>query len=173
MENVWYTCCDKHNIVTCYDTSFQQQYVHLNGLMRFGYYVLLLSHHFVAYSVSYSKITYDIEAYKKNNYFMQASTNCIGGVMVSVLASSAVDRRFEPRSGQTKDYKIGIYCFSAKQTALRRTSKYWLTRIRDKESDLGDMSIHGLLFQRFSTIKNSTKCVGLVQSGPHHHLIEN
>ena len=27
----------------------------------------------------------------------------IGGVMASVLASSAVDRGFEPRSGQTKD----------------------------------------------------------------------
>ena len=26
----------------------------------------------------------------------------IDGVMVSVLASSAVDRKFEPRSGQTK-----------------------------------------------------------------------
>ena len=32
------------------------------------------------------------------------SLNCIGGVMVSVLASSAVDRGFEPLSGQTKDY---------------------------------------------------------------------
>ena len=31
------------------------------------------------------------------------STDRIGGVMVSVLALSAVDRRFEPRSGQTKD----------------------------------------------------------------------
>jgi hypothetical protein len=28
--------------------------------------------------------------------------------MVSVLASSAVNRGFEPRSDQTKDYKIGI-----------------------------------------------------------------
>ena len=37
--------------------------------------------------------------------------NRIGGVMVSVLASSAVDRGFGPRSGQTKDYKIGICCF--------------------------------------------------------------
>ena len=38
------------------------------------------------------------------------------GVMVSMLASSAVDRGFEPISGestQTKDYKIGICCFSA------------------------------------------------------------
>ena len=46
--------------------------------------------------------------------------------MVSVLASSAVDRGFEPRSGQTKDYKIGIWCLSAKHAALRRKSKDWL-----------------------------------------------
>ena len=53
--------------------------------------------------------------------------NRIGGVMVSVLASGAVDRGFEPRSGQTKDYKIGICCFSAKHAALRRKSKEsWL-----------------------------------------------
>ena len=30
------------------------------------------------------------------------------GVIVSVLASSAVDRVFEPLSGQSKDYKIGV-----------------------------------------------------------------
>ena len=49
--------------------------------------------------------------------------NCvylIGGVMVSLLSLSAVDRVFEPRSGQTKDYKIGICCFSAKNAAIRR-----------------------------------------------------
>jgi hypothetical protein len=40
--------------------------------------------------------------------------NHIGGVMDSVLASSAVNRGFEPRSGQTKDYKIGICCFSTR-----------------------------------------------------------
>jgi hypothetical protein len=40
----------------------------------------------------------------------------IGGVMVSVLAFSAVDRGFEPRSDQAKDYKIGIYCYSAKHS---------------------------------------------------------
>jgi hypothetical protein len=34
--------------------------------------------------------------------------------MVRVLASSAVDRGFEPRSGQTKDYKIGICCLNTK-----------------------------------------------------------
>ena len=32
--------------------------------------------------------------------------------MVSMLASSAVDRGFEPQSDQTKHYKIGMCCFS-------------------------------------------------------------
>jgi hypothetical protein len=49
--------------------------------------------------------------------------NRIGGIMVNVLASSAVDHGFEPRLGQTKDYKIGICYFSAKQAALRRKNK--------------------------------------------------
>ena len=40
--------------------------------------------------------------------------------LVSVLASSVGDREFESRSGQTKDYKIGIACFSAKHASLRR-----------------------------------------------------
>jgi hypothetical protein len=53
----------------------------------------------------------------------------IGGVMVSVFASSAVDRGFESRSGQPKDYKIGICYFSARHTASRRKGKYWLTQI--------------------------------------------
>jgi len=35
------------------------------------------------------------------------------GVMVSMLTSSVVDCGFELRSGQTKDYKNGICCFSA------------------------------------------------------------
>ena len=39
--------------------------------------------------------------------------------MVSAPPSRTVDRGFEPRSGQTKDYKIGICCFSAKHAALR------------------------------------------------------
>ena len=42
----------------------------------------------------------------------QCRINRIGGVMVSVLTSSAVDRGFELRLGHTKDYKIGICCFS-------------------------------------------------------------
>ena len=43
--------------------------------------------------------------------------------MIISLASSVVDRGFEPCSSQSKDYKIGIYCFSAKYAALMRKSK--------------------------------------------------
>ena len=71
--------------------------------------------------------------------------------MVSVLASSTVDRGFEPQSGRTKDYKIGICCFSAKHAALRRKSKDWLARNQDKVSEWSDMSTRRLFFQLAST----------------------
>ena len=77
----------------------------------------------------------------------------IDGIMVSVLASSAVDRGFEPQSGQTKDFNIGICCFSAKHAALRRKSKYWLARTQNNVSEWSDMSHRGLLFQWASTMK--------------------
>ena len=67
--------------------------------------------------------------------------------MVSVLASSVVDHGLEPLSGQTKDYKIGICWFSAKQAALRRKSKDWLTQNQDNVSGWVDMFILKLLFQ--------------------------
>ena len=43
--------------------------------------------------------------------------------MVSVLVSNGIDRVFQFlqfRSGQTKDYKIGMCCFFAKYAAFRR-----------------------------------------------------
>ena len=53
--------------------------------------------------------------------------NCISGVMVNMLVSSAVDCGFEPKSGKTKDDKIGICCFCAKHAALgERTKTGWL-----------------------------------------------
>ena len=73
--------------------------------------------------------------------------------MVSVFSSSAVDRGFEPRSPQTKDYKIGICCFSAKHTSLRRKSKDWFVRNHNNVSEWSDMSTRGLLFKWASTIK--------------------
>ena len=74
-------------------------------------------------------------------------SNRIGGVMVNVLVSSAVDREFEPQSGQTKDYEIGICCFPAKHAALRRKSKDWLARNQNNGSERSDVSTCGLLFQ--------------------------
>ena len=73
--------------------------------------------------------------------------NRIGVVMVSVLASSSVDRGFDPRSGQTKDYKIGICCFFARHAALRSKSKDWLARNQNNVSEWSDMSNRRLLFQ--------------------------
>ena len=67
--------------------------------------------------------------------------------MVSVLASNTVDRVFKARSGQTKDYKIGICCFSAKHAALKKKSKDWLPQYQDNVSKWGDTSTHGPLFQ--------------------------
>jgi hypothetical protein len=67
--------------------------------------------------------------------------------MVSVLVSCAVDRGFEPRSGQTKDYKIGICCLSAKHAALRRKTKDWLAWNKNNMSEWSDTFTHGLLFQ--------------------------
>ena len=55
--------------------------------------------------------------------------NRIGDVMDTVLASSVIDRAFEPLSGQTKDYKIGMCCFSAKHVRI----------IKDKEQILFGM----------------------------------
>ena len=65
----------------------------------------------------------------------------------------AIDCRFEPRSNQTKDYKIGICCFSAKRSALRKKSKDWLAWNQDNVFKWGDMSTRRLLFQWASTIK--------------------
>ena len=65
--------------------------------------------------------------------------------MVSVLTSSALGRWFEPRSGHTKDYEIGICCFSAKHTALRRKSRDWLARNQNNVSEWSDMSTRRLL----------------------------
>jgi hypothetical protein len=62
--------------------------------------------------------------------------NRIGGVVVSMLASSVVDHGFEPRAG-----------FSDKHVVLRGRSKDWLARNQDNMPEWPDMSIRGLLFQ--------------------------
>ena len=82
--------------------------------------------------------------------------------MVSVLASSGLDRGLESRSGLTKDYKIVIFCFFSKYAALS-TKTCWLgigimcpsgatclhedCCFSDNVSEWGHMSARGLLFQ--------------------------
>jgi hypothetical protein len=75
------------------------------------------------------------------------SVCCISGVMGSTITSSTTNFGFEPRSGQTKDHKIGICCFSARHAALRRKSKDWLAWNQDNVSEWSDMFIRRLLFQ--------------------------
>jgi hypothetical protein len=86
-----------------------------------------------------------------------------------------LNRGIEPRPGQTKDYKIGICCFSTKHAPLRRKSKDWLALNQNNVSEwrtclpadcyFSELALHFLY-------KNPTQHVGLVQSGPHHHFIE-
>jgi hypothetical protein len=83
---------------------------------------------------------------------------------VTVLTSSAVNRGFEPRLGQTKDYEIGICCFSAKHTTLRRIMIMYLS---DATCLSADCCFSNLV------LYNTTKRVGLVQSVPHHNLIDD
>ena len=78
--------------------------------------------------------------------------------MVSMLASSVVDRGFEPLSihkcGRSwvralvkPEYKISICCFSSKHASLRSKSKDELSRNQNNVSQLNNMSTRELLFQ--------------------------
>ena len=65
---------------------------------------------------------------------------------------SALDRGFEPLSGQTKSYKIGICCFSPKHTALRSKCVDRLAWNQDNVSEWSNCSVVSLS----SHIKNPT-----------------
>ena len=104
----------------------------------------------ILHAVKGGLLSYCDKVYSRGNINQK---HCIGGVMVCVLASRAVDRWFEPQSGQTKDYKIGICCFSAKHAVLRRKSKDWLARNQNNVSEWSYISTRGLLFQSASSIK--------------------
>jgi hypothetical protein len=63
--------------------------------------------------------------------------------MVSVLASSEVDRRFDHVMGQANDYKTVCFC----AVALSSKLKDWLLRNKDIACDWSDMSTCGILFE--------------------------
>ena len=65
--------------------------------------------------------------------------------MVSLFASRAVYRGFEPRSGWTRNYKFSICWFSAKHAAFSGKSKYILARDEDNMSGWNEMFTRGLL----------------------------
>jgi hypothetical protein len=87
--------------------------------------------------------------------FLTLNHICIA--MVSVFLLNVVDREFESRSDQTKDDTISICCF-------------WCFRNQDNVSEWSDISTRGQLFLWTITMNSPTKCVGLVQHGPHPHL---
>ena len=79
----------------------------------------------------------------------QMSNNCHVGVMISLRKWNAIDRGLDHQSGQTKDYKTGIFCLSAK-LGIRIMCQTGATCL-----------LTDFLCFYFRTIK--IKCVGLVQ----------
>ena len=97
-------------------------------------------------------------------YIIQGTQNRISCVSFSVLALSAIYREFEPRQGQTEDYKIDILCcFSAKHAALkdiRDNIKYCIIRNLNnvsewKDSQESDLSYICALGYRFCLCSDS------------------
>ena len=85
----------------------------------------------------------------------------IGGVVLSMLSPSAIDRWFGLLSCPTKNNKIYVCCFSAKHTVLRCKSKDWLPQNQDNVSKWSDMSIRVLFFLAHLAKDNVSFC---------HHL---
>jgi hypothetical protein len=86
-------------------------------------------------------------------------------VMISVLAPIVLDRGFEPLADQTKDYKIGICCFSAKHATLRSQNK---DGIRIMCPSGAACLIANCCFSELTLLKSNlhVDCsVGLMQSG--------
>jgi hypothetical protein len=67
-----------------------------------------------------------------------------------VLSSSVVDREFQSRSGQIKDCKIYICCFSSKNAVFRSKSKDWLPRNQNKASEWSYMSTCWICFSELA-----------------------
>jgi hypothetical protein len=63
------------------------------------------------------------------------------------IASSTEDRGLESLSYQTKNYKTGICCFSAKHAAIRRKGRDLLARNQDNMFEWRDMYTNILLLQ--------------------------
>ena len=98
----------------------------------------------ILHAVKGGLLSYCDKVYSRGNINQK---HHIGGVMVSMLDSSAVDRGLEARSGQAKDYSIGMCCFTAKHASLLRKSKDCLARNQNNVPEWSNISTRGLLFQ--------------------------
>jgi hypothetical protein len=74
--------------------------------------------------------------------YLNILSNRIGGVVDSMLASSAVGRELKP--GRVIPKTITLVCV-AKHAALSRKSEDWLARNQYNVSELSDMYIRGLV----------------------------
>ena len=81
--------------------------------------------------------------------------------MDSIIASSVVVCEFEPRSHQTEDYEIYIFCYSTKHTVLSHKSKDWFSWNQDNVSEWSDMSTLKTVFSVSWHYQNPPKCVDL------------
>jgi hypothetical protein len=67
--------------------------------------------------------------------------------MVIVLDCSEVDRGFDSRSDQTKDYEMCFCCFFDNHSALNSQSNDWMDWNQNDVSEWSDMSTRRLSFQ--------------------------
>ena len=81
---------------------------------------------------------------------------------------SVLDRRFKPRSSQTKDNKFGICFLSTTHAALRSKSKYFIGSESDQRVRVElNVYLRPMISVRWNS-NNPTERVGLVQIGHHH-----
>ena len=67
--------------------------------------------------------------------------SCVGGILVSVLTSSVVDH--ETNIGVVKpDNEVGIWCFSAKHSVIRRKNKDLFAPNQNNVCPSGATSLH-------------------------------
>ena len=85
-----------------------------------------------------------------------------------LLSNNAVDRGFEPRSGQTIDYKTGICCFTAKNQRLRTKPGWFGNRIMCSS---GATCLHVDYCCSELRLWNLNSVLGLVPR-ERHHLVE-
>ena len=96
--------------------------------------------------------------------FSQFLSSC--QFLQEILLCYGYRARVEPRSDQTKEYKLGICCFSVKHIAFRRKSKYWLAQNQDSMSEWGDCEL---------LCELSTNTIMLIKNKArhYHHPIKN